>query len=170
VGLECKRTHGRAIYVSTSARMREQQAFLQRCDLYGLRTYYAVLFGDGTLELVVDSPEMPSLSRVPIRHGLGPGVTKIEMTTGAVVSVFFEGGDAQKPFAALFAGGRITLLVVDGDRFEWGGDSAVADAALTETRLTAIETFLKMPGPIVGPAPLAPTPISSATLFSKPGP
>jgi len=51
VGLECKRTHGRAIYVSTSARMREQQAFLQRCDLYGLRTYYAVLFGDGTLEL-----------------------------------------------------------------------------------------------------------------------
>lgn len=124
--------------------------------------------GDGTLELQVDSPEMPSLSKVPLRHGI-PGVTRCEMAIGARVSVFFEGGDAQKPYAALYGGGRTTFVVWDGDHFEWGGDKAVAMAALTEMRLTAIETYLKTPGPVIGPAPLAPTPIASGTLFAKDG-
>lgn len=121
---------------------------------------------DDTLELQVDSPEMPSLSRVPIRHWLS-GVTKCRVENGANVWVQFEGGDPQKPYACLFVRGRTTHVVIDGDKFEFGGDSAVADASLVETRLTAIETFLKLPGPIVGPAPLAPTPIASSSLFSK---
>lgn len=122
--------------------------------------------GDGTLELQVDSPEMPSLSRVPIRHWL-PGVTRIDVAKDSNVWVQFEGGDPQKPYACLFVRGRTTFLVLDGDHFELGGDSAVADAASVEARLTAIETYLKTPGPVIGPAPLAPTPIASSTLFSK---
>jgi len=121
---------------------------------------------DGTLELSVESTSVAPISKVEIRHGL-PGVTKLEMKPGARVALFFDGGDAKRCFAGLFVGSSTTKVVFDGEHFEFGGDSAVADAAAVEARLTAIETYLKTPGPVIGPAPLAPTPIASSSLFSK---
>lgn len=125
--------------------------------------------GDGSLELQVESPDMPSLSRVPIRHGI-PGVTRIEVANGTRVWVQFERGDEQKPYACLFVGGRTTKVIWDGDHFEWGGDEAVAMSVATNLRLSAIEAYLAIPGPVIGPAPLVPVPLASTTLFAKPGP
>jgi hypothetical protein len=125
--------------------------------------------GDGSLELQVESPDMPALSRVPIRHGI-PGVTRIELAVGTRVWVQFERGDEQKPYACLFVGGRTTKVIWDGDHFEWGGDEAVAMSVATNLRLSAIEAYLAIPGPVIGPAPLVPVPLASTTLFAKPGP
>lgn len=123
---------------------------------------------DGTLELKVDEgKDVGSQSKVPIRHGLF-GVTRIEIEPGAEVLLGFDDADREQPYASLpLKGGRVVRLTLDGDVFELGGTDAVAIARKVEQRLTAIETFLKSPGPISGPAPLAPTPIDSTSLFAS---
>lgn len=126
---------------------------------------------DGTVEVKIDDgKDVCSQSNVPLRHGL-PGVTRLELAPQAEVVLGFDDGDPQKPYAALpLQGGRLLHLTLDADVVEVGGTSAVADAALTDARLRAIETFLAIPGPVIGPAPLPPVPIASSSLFSKPGP
>jgi hypothetical protein len=121
---------------------------------------------DGTLELAVDSKSVGSISKVEIRHGF-PGVTKLEMKPGARVALFFEGGDKKRCFAALFAGSSTTKVILDGEHFEFGGDGPVAMALPLEMRIAAIETYLKTPGPVIGPAPLPAIPFASTTLFAK---
>jgi hypothetical protein len=121
---------------------------------------------DGTLELIADSRKVAAPPKVPLRHGLP--FTDVRIAPGAEVLLGFENGDRKRPFAALpLKGGRLLHLVVDGDRFEWGGSDAVAIASKVEARLAAIEAALAKPGPVVGPIVLPPTPIDSEALFTR---
>lgn len=54
--------------------------------------------GDGTLEIVPDSPKLQTLSNVPLRAF--PGVTiRVDVAEGPRVLVAFEGRDPSKPVA-----------------------------------------------------------------------
>lgn len=56
--------------------------------------------GDGTLDLVADDARVPNSSKVKIRYGI-PGVT-VKVAGGAKVLLSFEGGDPERPVAALW--------------------------------------------------------------------
>jgi hypothetical protein len=118
---------------------------------------------DGTLEVKIDSPRIPGMSKLPIRHGI-PGVTAIEVATGARVLVGFEGADPSRPFACLWEGANSMTRLRVGGVLEVDGTEAVAIASGVETRLRAIEMW----GPSVTP-PLTPAPatIASESLFAK---
>lgn len=114
--------------------------------------------GDQTVEVKVSTKSpLASLSKVPLRHGI-PGVTELRLAPGAEVSIGFDDGDPQKPYAALpLRGGRLLHLVVDGDSFELGGTEPVAMATPTEEwasavndALTAIAGLLNTPGTVTG--------------------
>lgn len=141
--------------------------------------------GDGTLELAIEvppgkKPNVAPISRVPLRHGL-PGVTKLEVAAGSRVALFFEGGDRKRPFAGLCLEGRTTKVVVDGDRFEWGGDDAVVQETPLMTWLTSqlvpwaavvsaalgVGVGLPVVGVALPPPPTPPTDLGSSTLFAK---
>jgi len=70
---------------------------------------------DGTLEVVADDERLRqgrgSINKVPIRHGL-PGVQSVQVSQGARVRVGFDGGDPDKPFAALWDAGDADLVQV----------------------------------------------------------
>jgi len=74
---------------------------------------------DGTLDLRLDSADMPGLSGVPIWLGL-PGIC-VEVAKGARVKVGFSEGDPAKPFAGLWETDTAMLRIVLG-----GGTKAVA--------------------------------------------
>lgn len=116
---------------------------------------------DGTLEVKLDSPAMPGMSKLPIRHGL-PGVTSIEVQTGARVLVGFEGAQPSKPFACLWEGAdNMTRIRLTGV-LEVGGDGAVALASPISTWATSVESRLTTLGaPGAGPVGL-----ESASIFS----
>jgi len=124
---------------------------------------------DGTLEVRLDSPAMPGMSRLPIRHGL-PGVTAIEVQTGARVLVGFEGAQPSKPFACLWEGaGNMTRIRLTGV-LEVGGTEAVAlesaIASWCSSANTAIAAALTAAGsPAPPPGPL--TGAASESLFTN---
>lgn len=66
---------------------------------------------DLTLELKPDSPKLPGLSRVAIRHGL-PGVS-VRVKQKARVLLGFEAGDPQRPYAALWTADSLDTLTVE---------------------------------------------------------
>lgn len=66
---------------------------------------------DKTLELRPDSAKLPGFSRVAIRHGL-PGVT-VTVKQGARVLLGFEGGNPEKPYAALWTADSLDTLTVE---------------------------------------------------------
>ncbi len=70
---------------------------------------------DDTLEVVTDDERLRqgrgAINRVPIRHGL-PGVERVQVSQGARVRVGFDGGDPDKPFAALWDSGSADLVQV----------------------------------------------------------
>lgn len=130
---------------------------------------------DGSLELVADSTTIAAPPRVRLRTGL-PGEVTVKLAPGAEVLLGFEGGDRRRPFAALpLRGGRLLHLVVDGDRFEWGGADAVAIASKVDDRFAALEgrvRALEAWGPSVTPPfPGAPgtggESTASEALFSR---
>lgn len=68
-----------------------------------LAMYRAQVVGqnkDGSLELKLDSPKFPGMSRIPIRYGI-PGV-RVEVASGARVCVEFEGGEPMRPCATVW--------------------------------------------------------------------
>lgn len=87
-----------------------------------LATYDATVVAqnqDGTLDVRLDDPKMPSLSSVPIFLGL-PGL-RVEVSKGAAIKVGFSGGDPSKPFAGLWATDAAFIRIVIG-----GGRRAIA--------------------------------------------
>jgi hypothetical protein len=68
---------------------------------------------DKTLELRPDSAKLPGFSRVAIRHGL-PGVT-VTVKQGARVLLGFEGGNPEKPYAALWTADSLDTLTVEAE-------------------------------------------------------
>ncbi|WP_170229376.1 hypothetical protein [Polyangium fumosum] len=74
---------------------------------------------DGTLDLRLDSAEIPGLSGVPVWLGL-PGI-RVEVAKGARVKVGFSEGDPGKPFAGLWETDAAMIRIVLG-----GGTKAVA--------------------------------------------
>lgn len=86
------------------------------CALYACRV--VAQNADGSLELQPDDARMPSLSGVPIRHGL-PGVS-VTVAAGSRVLLGFENASPASPFAALWDASSVTEI-----RFN-GGSKAVA--------------------------------------------
>lgn len=69
---------------------------------------------DGTLQLSPEDQRLAGsgLDKVRIRHGL-PGY-KVKVPSGTYVRVGFDGGDPEKPFAALWDEGDVTEVAFDG--------------------------------------------------------
>lgn len=67
---------------------------------------------DGTLELRPDSPNVPGLSRVPIRYGT-PGVSAT-VQQGARVLLGFQGMDPKLHYAALWEDHDLVTLSLGG--------------------------------------------------------
>jgi hypothetical protein len=67
---------------------------------------------DGTLQLAPSDPRIAKrgngLNNVPIRYGM-PGF-KATVTAGAMVRLFFDGTDGDKPYAALWDGGHASSV------------------------------------------------------------
>jgi hypothetical protein len=68
---------------------------------------------DETLEVVPDDERLRQgrggINKVPIRHGI-PGVQSILVSSGTRVRIGFDGGDPDKPFAALWDSGSADLV------------------------------------------------------------
>lgn len=104
-------------------------------DTIYLGTYTAEVASqaaDGTLDLLPDDDRLKAegLQGVPIRHGL-PGVT-VAVPAGERVLLGFDGGDPDKPFAALWHEGQVTAVNV-------GGTDKVAMAPLVNERIDALQ-------------------------------
>jgi hypothetical protein len=124
---------------------------------------------DGTIDVKVDSPKMPGMSKLPIRHGV-PGVTALEVATGARVLVGFEGAQPSKPYAALWEGASTLTRIRYGGVHEFDGTEAVAlESAVASwcssanTAITAALTAAGSPAPPPGPL----TDAASESLFAK---
>ena len=65
---------------------------------------------DGTLQIKPDSSKIPPLAGVRIRS-FAPQVA-VELEQGARVLLGFEGGDPDKPYAALWGSGTVTLVTI----------------------------------------------------------
>lgn len=72
---------------------------------------------DNTLELKPDGTKLPGFSKVPIRHGL-PGIT-VRVVKNARVLLGFEGGDPQRPYAALWSPGSLESITVEASVEIW---------------------------------------------------
>lgn len=80
-------------------------------DLYAIRAAkVASQNGDGSLELTLDDPSFPGMSKVPIAYGI-PGVTA-EVLAGARVHVGFEGGSPAKPYAVVIDGSKLKTITI----------------------------------------------------------
>lgn len=77
--------------------------------------------GDLSLELKLDSPDVPGLSNVPLRT-FAPGVV-LKVAPGCRVGVTFEQGDPQKPVAVLWeqAAGTATQLSLNATQIILNG-------------------------------------------------
>lgn len=75
--------------------------------------------GNGTLDVVLDSPRLPPLTSVPYRVPV-PGA-KLTVASGARVLVSFAGGDPTKYHAELYEpGGATKEVVLTGDQVDAG--------------------------------------------------
>jgi hypothetical protein len=84
-------------------------------DFYAVRAGKVVSQNaDGTLELKLDDPDMPGLSKIPIAYGI-PGVTA-KVKPGARVHVEFADGSPTKPRAVVIDSAGLTELTVKGSK------------------------------------------------------
>lgn len=73
---------------------------------------------DGTVDLKPDSRRFGvGLAMVPIRHGL-PGVS-VRVRPGARVFLAFEGGDAARPYCALWEAGGLESITIEASVELW---------------------------------------------------
>lgn len=80
-------------------------------DLYAIRGGSVVSQnGDGTLELRLDDPRFPGMSKVPIAYGI-PGIDA-KVAGGARVLVEFEGGSPAKPRAVVYDSAKLTQITI----------------------------------------------------------
>lgn len=104
---------------------------IDRCALYPGRV--VAQDGDGRLEVQLDDPRWPSLTRVPIRLAWAQGSLTVQ--PGARVLVGWEAADPARPYAALWESGTLSQAVI-------GNPTAaqfVALANLVKARLDAIQ-------------------------------
>jgi hypothetical protein len=80
-------------------------------DFYAVRAGKVVSQNtDGTLELKLDDPDMPGMSKIPIAYGI-PGVTA-KVKAGARVHVEFADGSPTKPRAVVIDSSGLTEVTV----------------------------------------------------------
>ena len=127
---------------------------------------------NGSLELILDSPRMPGMSRIPMEHPW-PGVSA-EVAAGSRVLVYFHDADPAKPRAALWSSGTLNKLTLTCPDVRIGNASAaaLAKAAETQAALNAIAAlFTALSAPSVATwtaaqALLGPAGTSLATLIA----
>ena len=107
--------------------------------------------GDGSLDLVPDSPRVPPCQRVPVRTLRG---LSVEVEPGARVLLGYEGGDPAAPVALLWEPGDATAVRVNGgtSRVARDGEPVVASAALVAW-MAAVTAKVNGGVGVVGAAP-----------------
>ena len=93
------------------------RAMLQEFRVDYLALYPATVlkdYGDMTLDLRADNPNLPELVKVPLRTFL-PGVS-VEVLPNSRVLLGFENGDPARPVAQLFDGGSLKNLTITATR------------------------------------------------------
>lgn len=86
---------------------------LRRVDYLALYPARVVSQSGQRLDLIPDDPRVPSISGVPMRHGL-PGAS-VTVPVGTRVLLGFDAGDPARPFAALWeANGIATQIAING--------------------------------------------------------
>lgn len=114
-----------------------------------MRFYPARVLGThtlgGPLELALDDPNAPTLSRVPMRLGV-PGV-RVRMNAGARVLVTFEGGDRRKPIAALWEHDGVAEMSLAGGSKSIArtGDTADAGTLYVTSSGSAVSSIVYVP-------------------------
>ena len=84
--------------------------------------------GTNTLDVLPDDKRLPSMARVPMRHGV-PGLT-VTVPDGSSVLIGWENGDPSKPYCCLWEGAEATIqltlnagkIYLAGKPVEEGGD------------------------------------------------
>ena len=103
--------------------------------------------GDGTLDLVPDSPRVAPCQGVPYRTLRG---LSVEVSAGARVLLGYEGGEPSRPYALAWEIGDATSVRVNG-----GTRSAARDGDSVSVTIPAGAVLVSSPGgPIPSPAPI----------------
>lgn len=103
--------------------------------------------GDGTLDLVPDSPRVAPCQGVPYRTLRG---LSVDVPAGARVLLGYEGGDPARPYALAWEIGDATSVRVNG-----GTRSAARDGDSVSVTIPAGAVLVSSPGgPIPSPAPI----------------
>jgi hypothetical protein len=105
---------------------------LRRVDYLALYPARVVSQSGQLLDLIPDDPRVPSISGVPMRHGL-PGAS-VTVPIGTRVVLGFDAGDPARPVAALWeAGGTATQIAINGSSTKAArdGEAVNASAALS---------------------------------------
>lgn len=124
---------------------------------------------DGTLELELDDPRLPGMSKVPVRYGLAAGKTKLK--AGGRGIVLFENGSPACPCLGFWESADVDTTSFTADNIKLGSDTADKALALAEkvnSELSSIMNYLSgtlashthpVTGSATGPsANLSPTP------------
>jgi len=122
-------------------------------DFYAVRAGAVVAQNeDGTLELKLDDPAMPGMSKVAIAYGV-PGF-KAKVKAGARVHVEFAEGSPTKPRAIVVDSANTIELVIDAFVKVVGGGDFVALAAKVDKGFADLVTYLTAH---IHPTPIGPT-------------
>lgn len=122
---------------------------LDYCALYACRV--VAQNADGSLELQPDDARMPSLSGVPIRHGL-PGVT-VTVAAGSRVLLGFEDASPSRPFAALWDASSVTEIKFNGGTKSIARVDDAVEITITPANVVTM-AMANAGGPVVAASPV----------------
>jgi hypothetical protein len=115
-------------------------------DFYAVRAGKVIAQNpDGSLELKLDDPDMPGLSKIPIAYGI-PGVTA-KVKPGGRVHVEFADGSPTKPRAVVIDSGALLEIEMSATL------KATIKAVIAELALSPASADLKAPQVNLGMAP-----------------
>lgn len=100
---------------------------MRRVDYHALYAGTVVAQSGALVDVKCDSPTMPQLRAVKVRHGL-PGASST-LPQGVRVLVGFEDGDPAKPYVSQFENQQATQVVLDSLDIRLGGTGAARNAA-----------------------------------------
>ena len=99
-----------------------------------------VKYGGGLVDVALDDPSMPSMSGVPLRHGI-PGLVIDAVAPGTSVIVAFSESDPARPYASLWSGSEGGVAATWSGQLSLGGPDG-EPPPLGNTYRQAEDTYL----------------------------